>query len=62
MASKSDDMLPFWGNATSWVWKHLGFSKDDNGKIDKTKAICRICGKQYAFKCELISLDDNKKM
>ena len=34
---------------TAVVWKHFGFSKDENGKLVKdSRAICKLCGQKVA--------------
>ena len=34
---------------TAVVWKHFGFSKDENGKLVKdSSAICKLCGQKVA--------------
>ena len=35
---------------TSKVWKHGGFVKDENGRLDKSKVICCHCGKWLTYK------------
>ena len=35
---------------SSRVWKHGGFVKDENGRLDKSKVICCHCGKELNYK------------
>ena len=42
-------IVPFWGKATSVVWKDFGFFLNDKGEIDKSRAVCKICRKTYAY-------------
>ena len=38
------NIVNFWGNAKSAVWKYFGFLADDSGCIiDRTRAVCRLC-------------------
>ena len=33
---------------SSFVWEHFGFYKV-NGVLDRTRSICKICKKDYAY-------------
>ena len=37
------------GKAQSWSWKHVGFLKGKDGKLDMTKAICKDCRTSIAY-------------
>ena len=45
-------ILPFWGKASSHVWTEFGFYIGGDGKIDKSKAVCKNCRKVYAYNGE----------
>ena len=44
-----DGLVNFWGHGKSHVWKHFGFRKNEKGEIEKSKAVCRLCQKEYAY-------------
>ncbi|KAL5012066.1 hypothetical protein ScPMuIL_010617 [Solemya velum] len=46
---KRPKLLDFWGKGTSVVWDNFGFF-DEDGVIDKTKAVCKICYMAYKYK------------
>ena len=38
------NIVNFWGNAKSAVWKYFGFLADDSGVIiERNRAVCRVC-------------------
>ena len=39
----------FPGKYKSPVWESFGFYMDDNGKLDRSKAICRLCRRAIAY-------------
>ena len=48
-ASSMKKIVNFPGKAKSEVWKTFGFYSTEDG-IDKSKAVCKICKAEYAYK------------
>ena len=49
MAAENRKIYAFPGKFKSQVWNCFGFYMDDNGKLDRTKAICRMCFRAIAY-------------
>lgn len=49
MAAEKRKIFGFPGKYKSQVWESFGFYMDDYGKLDRTKAICRICRRAIAY-------------
>ena len=44
------NIVDFWGNAKSIVWKYFGFvANDDNYIVDKSHVVCRACRMALRF-------------
>lgn len=49
MASGERKIYGFPGKYKSQVWESFGFYMEDTGKLDRSKAICRICRKAVSY-------------
>ena len=49
MASEVRKIYGFPGKYKSMVWENFGFYMDDNGTLDRSKAICRICRRAISY-------------
>ena len=49
MAAENRKLYAFPGKFKSQVWNCFGFYMDDNGKLDRSKAICRMCFRAIAY-------------
>ena len=47
-------IVPFPGSAKSVVWNWFGFWQVGNEKLDKSKAVCRLCKKEYSYQGMII--------
>ena len=45
---KQRQIVPFPGTAKSVVWTWFGFWSE-GGKLNKSKAVCRLCQKEYSY-------------
>ena len=49
---ENENLAPFWGASSSFVWKDFGFEFEIiEGKkvLDKTKAVCKICKTKLSY-------------
>ena len=46
---KERKIYDFPGNNRSDVWKFFGFYKNEQQKVDKSKAVCKLCRKEYSY-------------
>ena len=49
---ENNDLVPFWGNSTSFVWKDFAFEYeiiDGKKVINKSKAVCKLCRAKLAY-------------
>lgn len=49
MATEKRKIYAFPGKYKSQVWESFGFYMDDQGRLDRTKAICRMCRRAIAY-------------
>ena len=48
-------------NRSSSVWKHFGLIKGSTGKLDKTKAVCKLCDQKISTGDRMTNLKNHLK-